>query len=52
MAMGPVQVLMVGYGTDAEFTGEALDELRRLREHDVVRVVDLLTVGAEIGLEA
>ena len=44
MAMGPVQILMIGYGADAEFKGEALDELRRLREHDVVRVVDLLMV--------
>jgi uncharacterized membrane protein len=42
--MGPVQILMIGYGAGAEFKGEALDELRRLREHDVVRVVDLLMV--------
>ena len=44
MAMGPVQILMIGYGADAQFKGEALDELRRLRRHDVVRVVDLLMV--------
>jgi uncharacterized membrane protein len=44
MAMGPVQILMVGYGADADFKGEALDELRRLRDHDVVRVIDLLLV--------
>lgn len=42
--MGPVQVLVVGYGQDAQFKGKALDELKRLREHDVVRVIDLLFV--------
>ena len=44
MAMGPVQVLVVGFGEDAEFKGAALDELRRLREHDIVRVIDLLVI--------
>ena len=44
MAMGPVQVLVVGFGEDAEFKGEALEELQRLREHDIVRLIDLLFV--------
>ena len=44
MAMGPVQVLVVGFGEDANFTGKGLEELMRLREHDIVRVVDLLLV--------
>ena len=44
MAMGPVQVLVVGFGPDAEFKGEALDQLRLLREQDIVRVIDLLVV--------
>jgi uncharacterized membrane protein len=42
--MGPVQVLVVGFGEDAQFTGAALEELRRLSDHDIVRVVDLLIV--------
>jgi uncharacterized membrane protein len=42
--MGPVQILVIGYGADAEFKGEALDQLRLLREQDIVRVVDLLMV--------
>jgi uncharacterized membrane protein len=42
MAMGPVQILVVGYGEDAEFKGKALEELRRLRDHDIVRLIDLL----------
>jgi len=44
MAMGPVQILVIGYGKDAEFKGEALDQLRLLREQDIVRVIDLLMV--------
>ncbi len=44
MALGPVQILVVGYGPDADFKGEALDQMRLLREQDIVRVVDLLMV--------
>jgi len=44
MAMGPVQILVIGYGADADLKGEALDQLRLLREQDIVRVVDLLMV--------
>ena len=44
MALGPVQILVIGYGADAQFTGGALDELKKLTEHDVVRLVDLLVV--------
>ena len=44
MAMGPVQVLVIGYDDHADFTGDALDQLRLLREHDIVRVIDILLV--------
>jgi uncharacterized membrane protein len=44
MAMGPVEVLVIGFGEDAEFKGEALEELRRLREAEIVRLIDLLFV--------
>ena len=47
MAMGPVQILVVGFGEDADFKGEALAELKRLSEHDIVRVIDLLVVHKE-----
>jgi uncharacterized membrane protein len=47
MALGPVQVLVLGFGPDAEFKGEALDELKKLREQDVVRVIDLLLVAKD-----
>jgi len=43
MTFGPMQLLVVGFdGT--EFTGRIATELRRLREHDIVRLVDLLVV--------
>ncbi|HSP90662.1 MAG TPA: hypothetical protein VLN08_07145 [Vicinamibacterales bacterium] len=44
MAMGPVEVLVIGFGEDAEFKGEALEELQRLREAEIVRLIDLLFV--------
>jgi uncharacterized membrane protein len=47
MALGPVQLLVVGYGPDAAFTGAALEELHRLRDADIVRVVDLLVVAKD-----
>ena len=43
MEFGPVQVLVVGFG-NGNFEGKILAELRRLREHDIVRLVDLLFV--------
>ena len=48
MALGPVQLLVVGYGEDANFKGAALDELHRLREHNIVRLVDLLVVHKDV----
>jgi uncharacterized membrane protein len=41
MTWGPMQVLVVGFGSRADFSGEIAAELRRLREQDVVRVADL-----------
>jgi hypothetical protein len=43
MALGPVQLLVVGFDRP-DFSGEVLAELERLRESDVVRVLDLLVV--------
>jgi hypothetical protein len=42
--MGPVQVLVVGFDHPA-FSGEVLAELARLREANIVRLVDLLLVS-------
>lgn len=43
MAIGPVQLLVVGFD-DPQFKGDILAELDRLRDGDVVRLVDLLVV--------
>lgn len=48
MVVGPVQVLVVGFGED-RFTGEIIPELERLREHDVIRMIDLLLVHKDEG---
>jgi uncharacterized membrane protein len=46
MEFGPIQIMVVGF-EDGEFSGEILAELRRLREHDIVRLVDLLFVAKD-----
>ena len=43
MSLGPVQLLVIGFDRP-DFSGEVLAELQRLRESDVVRLVDLLVV--------
>src|SRR3954453_18954791 len=44
MPFGPMQMLVVSYeGT--ELSPEVAAELKRLREHDIVRLVDLLVVS-------
>jgi uncharacterized membrane protein len=43
MSFGPVQILVIGFD-DPEFTGAIRAELERLREHDVVRLIDLIVV--------
>jgi uncharacterized membrane protein len=43
LILGPVQMLVVGFEDD-RFTGEIREELERLKEHDVVRMIDLLLV--------
>jgi uncharacterized membrane protein len=41
--MGPVQVLVVGFD-ESSFSGAALEELERLRDAGIVRLIDLLVV--------
>src|SRR5687767_15077376 len=43
MTMGPVQLLVVGFEGE-DFKGEILAELDRLRENDIVRLIDLAFV--------
>ena len=46
MALGPVQLLTVGF-IEPNFTGAALKELQRLKDHDIVRLVDVLLVAKD-----
>ena len=43
MSIGPVQLIALGF-SKPEFKGEVIEELARLRDSDVVRVIDSLTV--------
>jgi uncharacterized membrane protein len=43
MSIGPVQLLVVSFD-EPHFTGEIVEELRRLRESDVIRLIDALVV--------
>ena len=42
--IGPVQMLAVGFGPDAGFEGEILNELTRLEGDNTIRILDLLFV--------
>ncbi|MDH3679565.1 MAG: hypothetical protein OEV40_06380 [Acidimicrobiia bacterium] len=52
--IGPLQLLVVGFGPDAEFEGLVLDELERLTARGLIRVVDLrfVTKDSEGSIEA
>jgi uncharacterized membrane protein len=43
MAIGPVQMLVLGF-EDPNFTGEIIAELQRLKEQDIVRLIDAMAV--------
>ena len=43
MAIGPVQMLIVGFD-GPEFKGEILEELTRLKDADIIRLIDLVVV--------
>ena len=44
--LGPVQVLVVGF-EEGRFEGRILAELRRLRDHDIIRMIDLIFVAKD-----
>jgi uncharacterized membrane protein len=50
MTIGPVQMLVVGFEGD-KFTGEIAKELARLKEGDIIRVIDLLFVKKDANGE-
>ena len=43
MAIGPVQMLIVGF-EDPKFQGEVLEEFKRLKDADIIRLIDLVVV--------
>ena len=45
--LGPVQVLVVVFDDVARLKGHVLDELLRLRQLDVVRLIDLVAVARD-----
>lgn len=45
--MGPVQLLALGFGPEARYEGQLLDELERLEGQGTVRVLDLLFLGQD-----
>ncbi len=45
--IGPLQLLVVGFGPEAEFQGLVLDELERLTARGLIRVIDLRFVAKE-----
>jgi uncharacterized membrane protein len=46
--IGPVQLLVVSFD-EPKFSGEIMDELRRLRESDVIRLIDALVVKKDLA---
>lgn len=51
MTIGPVQLLVLGF-SDPQAHGAIADELKRLRDNDMVRVVDALVVVKDANGEA
>ena len=49
--VGPVQLLAIGFGREAQHEGPVRDELERLARLGLVRVVDLLFVGIDADTE-
>ena len=42
--IGPVQLLAIGFGPEAEFEGRIMDELAKLEDQKTIRILDLLFV--------
>ena len=47
MAIGPVQLLVVAFD-QPNFTGEIMEELTRLRENELIRLIDVLVVQKDL----
>jgi hypothetical protein len=45
--IGPVQMVAIGFGPEAEFEGRIIAELQKLERHGTLRILDLLFVGRD-----
>jgi hypothetical protein len=45
--IGPVQLIAIGFGPDAQFEGRVLEELERLEQAETIRLLDLLFVARD-----
>ncbi len=48
-SIGPVQLLAVGFGPEANFEGRIMEELTKLEGEGTIRILDLLFVAKEEG---
>jgi hypothetical protein len=46
--LGPIQVLAIGFGAEAEYQGQILAQLEQLEGRGMIRVLDLLFVGEDV----
>jgi hypothetical protein len=44
---GPVQLVAIGFGPEANFEGRIMEELGKLEQHGTIRILDLLFVRRE-----
>jgi len=45
--IGPVQLIAIGFGPDAQFEGRVMEELERLEQARTIRLLDLLFVARD-----
>lgn len=45
--IGPVQLVAIGFGPDAQFEGRVMEELERLERAETIRLLDLLFVARD-----
>jgi hypothetical protein len=46
--IGPVQLLAIGFGPEAQFEGRIIDELSKLEGQETIRILDLLFVHKDV----
>ncbi|HKP22110.1 MAG TPA: hypothetical protein VJT68_11360 [Thermoleophilaceae bacterium] len=49
--IGPVQLIAIGFGRDANFEGKVIEELAKLESERTIRVLDLLFIARDTDSE-